>query len=150
LDGSPVAEQVLEPARALGALTGARYTLLRVVDVMRPALHDADGFLISGLDPQAKQHVRQAAQAYLDRVAGRLRQGGADVATKVVVNGLPAEAILNEARSHDYDGVALATRGHGGIKRQLLGSVADKVLRGVSVPVLVVNPRAEPSRMQPA
>ena len=52
----------------------------------------------------------------------------------------PAAAILDDAQKNAVDLIALATQGRGGLKRLLLGSVADKVLRGAATPVLVYRP----------
>jgi len=65
----------------------------------------------------------------------------ASVQTRVVVAPHAAPAILEEARSQRCDFIALATRGRGGLRRLLLGSVADKVLRGGVTPMLVCRPR---------
>jgi hypothetical protein len=50
--------------------------------------------------------------------------------------------VLSQAEAHRCDLIAIATRGLGGVQRMFLGSVADKVIRGAAVPVLVVNPPA--------
>jgi nucleotide-binding universal stress UspA family protein len=118
LDGSPLAEQVLSPALDLARLMDARCTLLRVVT---PA--------------EAAQ-----AEAYLDETAARLRTDWSKLTTRVVVARDAAEAILEQARERGHDLIALATHGRGGARRLLLGSVADKVIRGFSVPVLVYRP----------
>jgi nucleotide-binding universal stress UspA family protein len=59
---------------------------------------------------------------------------------RVTTNDRPATAILDDASAHRADLIALATRGRGGLKRFLLGSVADKVLRGADTAVLVYRP----------
>jgi nucleotide-binding universal stress UspA family protein len=46
---------------------------------------------------------------------------------------------------HGTDLIALATNGRGGLKRLILGSVADKVLRGADTPVLMYRPADEPA-----
>jgi len=58
----------------------------------------------------------------------------------VVVSGSPAQAILDQARPEAIDCVAIATRGASGVKRMVLGSVTDKVVRGADVPVLALHP----------
>jgi nucleotide-binding universal stress UspA family protein len=60
--------------------------------------------------------------------------------TRVVSHDQPAAAILDDASAHGADLIALATQGRGGLKRLLLGSVADKVVRGAATPVLVYRP----------
>ena len=49
---------------------------------------------------------------------------------------------MSYAEAHQCDLIAMATRGRGGVQRLFLGSVADKVIRGAAIPVLVVNPPA--------
>jgi nucleotide-binding universal stress UspA family protein len=51
-----------------------------------------------------------------------------------------ADAILDVARPERVAVVALATHGRGGLRRLILGSVADKLVRGADVPVLVYRP----------
>jgi nucleotide-binding universal stress UspA family protein len=58
----------------------------------------------------------------------------------VVVHPQAAQAILEEAQAQVADVIGLATHGRSGLRRLLLGSVADKVLRGATVPVLVYHP----------
>jgi nucleotide-binding universal stress UspA family protein len=67
------------------------------------------------------------------------------VTAKVVVADSPAAAILQEAAPPHFDLIAMQTHGRHGMSRLMLGSVADKVVRGASVPVLVQRPR--PSRL---
>jgi nucleotide-binding universal stress UspA family protein len=147
LDGTPLAEQALEPALKVGALTGARFTLLRVVKPAVLPQYVGEGSTVAGLHDSVLQDLRarqrrleEEARAYLDAVADRLRQRGVPVQTRVVVEESPALGILGEIQEHGADLVALATHGRRGLSRLLLGSVADKVLRGASVPVLLHRP----------
>jgi nucleotide-binding universal stress UspA family protein len=73
----------------------------------------------------------------LHGVAERLRARSVSAQTCVVVGENPAEAILDVVRTRGLDLVALETHGRRGLNRLLLGSVADKVVRGASTPVLV-------------
>jgi nucleotide-binding universal stress UspA family protein len=120
LDGSALAEQVLPPALELARLMEARVTLLRVVEY--PSAH-------------------AEAEAYLEPLARPARQQGLRVRTRVMVAAHAAEAILTEGEALTLNLIALATRGRGGLRRMLLGSVADKVIRGAVAPVLVYHPR---------
>jgi nucleotide-binding universal stress UspA family protein len=139
LDGSEAAEQVVEPAAALGTLMQAEFTLLRVVNPAAPATDTESA--PPGQRTQTRQQELQAeAQAYLDRVAERLRAGSLPVQTRVVFHEHPAVAILN-AHAHDIDLIAFTTRGRRALPWLFLGSTADKVLRGASTPVLVQRPR---------
>ncbi len=130
LDGSALAEQVLEPALDLARLMEARCSLLRIVD-----LGSSSGGRGPGEIPEQGQ-----AEAYLERVAARLRAQGLQVGTRVVVARHTAGAILEEAQAQGSDLIALATHGRSGLKRLLLGSVADKLIRATATPVFVYRP----------
>jgi len=137
LDGSPHAEEILKPALALGALTGADYTLLRVVEPVPVVGVDLPGYAAAGTDLASLDKLQGDARVYLNGVAARLRGQGLHVQTRVAVNAQAAGAILDEAGRRGQDLIALETHGRGGLARLLLGSVADKVLRGATTPVLV-------------
>jgi nucleotide-binding universal stress UspA family protein len=135
LDGSALSRGVVDAAVSLGALSKARYTLVRVVlpvPLIRRSL-DTD------LDPFHEQNLEEA-KADLERAAAPLRERGFDVEIAAVSGAVPAATILEFAQERVVDLIAMATHGRGGWSRIALGSVADKVLRGASVPVLVVRP----------
>ena len=69
-----------------------------------------------------------------------LERQGVDVETETLLGVRPAPAILRYAEEHAVDLIAVATHGQGGLPRLVVGSVADKVLRAATVPVLVVRP----------
>jgi nucleotide-binding universal stress UspA family protein len=142
LDGSALAEQALGPATAMGRLLKVDYTLLRAIEPIILPDPRFGGNPVAGLDPTLLRALQEAAQADLNRVADRLRSRALHVRMRVVSNQPAAVAILDEAGGGDVDLIALATHGRGGLPRLLLGSVADKVVRGSPVPVLVYRPRA--------
>jgi nucleotide-binding universal stress UspA family protein len=140
LDGSALAERILPPAAALGALTNAAFTLLQVVapeaagyETDWPATRPEAGVL---------RAIQAAAQTYLDHVAERLGAQSLGVHT-AVLSGQTAPAILEYAHSHAVDLIALATHGRSGAARILLGSIADKIVRGATTPVLLYRPPKE-------
>lgn len=147
LDGTPLAEQILEPAVALGELMGADYTLLRVLRPVAPFHYPpagaSAGALPEGMSQQLKRvetDIRLKAQEYLDEVAGRLRGRLLRIRTQVVEESQPALAVIEAARQLPADMIAMQTHGRRGLSRLVLGSVADKVLRGTPVPLLVQRP----------
>jgi nucleotide-binding universal stress UspA family protein len=83
------------------------------------------------------------AQESLTREAETLDGGGGDVKKAVVVDPSPGRAILNFAREHGMDLVVIASRSRGGLDRFLLGSVADKVIRGGETALLVQQAETE-------
>jgi nucleotide-binding universal stress UspA family protein len=140
LDGSGLAEQMLPRALAIARLLRARVTLLRV---LVPLLALARPSPVSR--PDAADLVRQQGEAerYLERARRRLTSAGpATIDTAIVVDANPARAILEYAASHDVDLVALTTHGRGAAGRLMIGSVADKVLRGAGTDVLVYHPQS--------
>jgi nucleotide-binding universal stress UspA family protein len=84
--------------------------------------------------------LRKSAGDYLDGVAKKLRADSANVKTIVAEDQQPGVAILREAEACGANLIALETHGRRGLTRMMLGSVADKVLRGASVPVLLQRP----------
>jgi nucleotide-binding universal stress UspA family protein len=147
LDGSPLAEQALEPAQTLGELFGAGYTLMRAVEPMFSADLPVPGPGLGIRDPALLARFTADARSYLEQVAARLRERSKDVRTEVVLNRLAASAVLEETPAEDL--IALATHGRGGMSRLVLGSVADKVVRGAAGPVLVYRPMANTRKGTP-
>jgi nucleotide-binding universal stress UspA family protein len=140
LDGSALAEQALGPATTLGGLMGAEFTLLEAVEPLTFIGDELGGFAPDVDQSGVLAGLEEQARAYLDGVARRLRAGGLAVQTRVAGGKFPTGAILEAAREGKADLIALATHGRGGVSRLLLGSVADKVVRGASTPVLVFRP----------
>ena len=133
LDGTPTAEQILRPAGELAKSQGASLTLLRVVPWAAPR------GVPKGAAPDhlIVDKVWAEAHVYLRRVADSLRDQGFAVQVRILAHSHPATAILNEAAASDYDLLALETHGRRGLPRLFLGSVADKVVRGATLPVLL-------------
>lgn len=148
LDGTPLAEQILEPAIVLAlGMPGAEIDLVRVIGPVMPDVVPVDFFEPSSEIERIQKEinalqeaVRHEAETYLAGVARRLEERGLRVRTHVVLEEKPAEAILHEATAEHAGLIALETHGRGGLSRLFRGSVADKVVRGAHVPVLVHRP----------
>jgi nucleotide-binding universal stress UspA family protein len=132
LDGTPLAERVLSPVLAVGRLMNSDYTLVRVIGV--PAYAQLTPALFGEIN-DLKEQVYREADGYLQRVAERLRADGSRVQTRVLFAERPAAGILEVAAGADL--IALETHGRHHLSRLLMGSVADRVVRGSSLPVLV-------------
>ena len=87
-----------------------------------------------------QENIKEQAGTYLDSVAAKLRAQGLTVNTKVDIDEQPAHAILTDAEETPTDIIAIETHGRSGLSRFFLGSVADKVVRGAHVPVLLHRP----------
>lgn len=141
LDGSALAEQILEPALALGDPMGAAYVLLQIVQP--PVVYGPVPYAEPvDLDFEGTQRRQAEAQRYLDSLAQRLQVAGAHVTTMAPIAQHPAQAILEVAQQHASTLIALATHGRSGIRRAFLGNIADKIVRGTTIPVLVYRPAA--------
>jgi nucleotide-binding universal stress UspA family protein len=142
LDGSAVAESILVHAIALARLEAdAEIVLLDVVQPIASAVWIPAMALaapLAGGDLTTRQEER--AREYLGGLARRLEADGLRVRTRVQVATSVALAILDVVRDEAMDVVALATHGRSGIRRLALGSVADKLVRGSPVPVLLFRP----------
>lgn len=139
LDGSTLAEAALGPATLLAEALSVPVALIRAISVA--------GEIGSAYLPHAAQehrdHLersREEATAYVRKVSGELSARGVSVAGAEVVEGPAARTILNAADPGGDDVIAMATHGRGGLRRLVLGSVSDKVVRAATGPVLLVRP----------
>jgi nucleotide-binding universal stress UspA family protein len=146
LDGSRLSEQVLVPAGHVAKAAGAEIVLVRVIE---PASVSSDWLAVSGMEQaRVAAHLVDAevadARSYLERQAARLPIDPDRVRTEVLVAPQPAIAMLDFADRIGVSLIALATHSKTGLADLLLGSMADKVLRGSSIPVMFLRPRVEP------
>ncbi|RLC68014.1 MAG: hypothetical protein DRI48_00715 [Chloroflexi bacterium] len=139
LDGSELAERVLPHVTQVIRDRGSRVHLLSVLPLTKgiaPTVIDVH--LPSVHVEQERAHVEQELTDYLRTVAGGLESVAADVQTAVRF-GRPADEILAFVAEVDADLIAMSTHGRSGITRWVFGSVADRVLRGATCPVLLVQ-----------
>ena len=146
LDGSELGERALPQAQNLARTFGASLHLLQVVS-RRAELEAVRGG--SGADsPGSLEFTRERAryainaqtarsEEYLRRVAARLGVSGVKV-EMVVRHGTADKEIAEYATEEGMDIIAMSTHGYGGLRRLLMGSVTDRVIRLSKVPVLVL------------
>lgn len=140
--GSHNAERVLTEWPLFRGLPSAVVTVaetqIPVSAGMAPGLYDqVIGSYESDLDEAASE-----ALAIAEACVARLSEAGLQ-ATPVVRAGTPAEEIVAVAREREADLVVIGTRGHTGLARLILGSVARNVLHHAPCSVLVVREKAE-------
>ncbi|MCI0439482.1 MAG: universal stress protein [Chloroflexi bacterium] len=141
LDGSKHSEAALPYAIAIAQGAGAGVTLTRVAD--EPFLEiDPFGPPPYSLDEvrAVKETIEEDVRNYLEEQAQRLRDLGPQVET-AVLSGRPSEAILDFAEERQPSLIAMSTRGRSGLSRIVLGSVANRVLQGTRLPVMLISPR---------
>jgi nucleotide-binding universal stress UspA family protein len=136
LDGSALAAQALPHALALADMHQAELILFRVVQEN----HFLAEYIQEGaLDSQKRQeHWLDEATQSLHQIAAELKLQKYKV-TPVVEVGLPAETIVDYASKNGVSLIVMSTHGRSGLARWVYGSVADKVLRAASCPVLLVR-----------
>lgn len=146
LDGSQAAEHALEHARDLAHGAGTTLHLLQVVSHSDEIAmtHGGDGNFVAtdyavDLARQLFAARKSQAESYLNQVASKLAEGGIRIETTVREGGA-AEQVVEYAKEHSIDLIVMSTRGHGAIRRFLVGSVTDRVIRSSEIPVLAIPP----------
>jgi nucleotide-binding universal stress UspA family protein len=144
LDGSARAEQALPQAVALAKATGAELMLLQVIQL----LDDRNEELLfkDATESQAAFSEWQLnAESYLQQLAQSIQAEGVTCLCNAK-RGDVVPTIIETAESEGVDLLVMGTHGRSGLSRWVFGSVTNKVLRGVSCPLLVIhNPPADSS-----
>ena len=138
LDGSELAAAVLPYAEAVakqGDGGSIEITLLAVCDPTLPATYYAPAPI--NWDEQVKGWKRQDEE-YLARVEKQLKNSGLNVRSEVLM-GKPAETIVEYASENRVSLIVMSTHGRSGAGRWVFGSVTEKVLHGVTTPILLVR-----------
>lgn len=138
VDGSSLSESVLDPAVELGRLFGSRFHVYRAVEYPQGPQSVYLPDTVHAVE-ELMELQRQDATTELEALTARLRGQGHDVTATISVERQAAAGILEKAHELGASAIALATHGRGGVRRLILGSVADKVIRGADRPVLVVR-----------
>lgn len=134
LDGSKLAEGVLPTVVELATALKSKVVLLRAYSV-QPLAYGYKDFLHAPKEIAAE--LKKAATSYLDHWVERLKSAGIADVVPNVSDGQAAEAIIAFAKETPHSLIAMCTHGRSGVKRWLLGSVTEKVLRHAPGPVLV-------------
>ena len=134
LDGSELAERILPHVEAIAKATGAEVFLLRMTDPRH-------GEIAAEAATEARKWLeadQSQATKYLEGVAKRLQDAGITTKLEVLV-GAPAVEILTAAEKENADLIAMMSHGATGFNHFDRGSVAEKVLKGSTRPVLLVR-----------
>jgi nucleotide-binding universal stress UspA family protein len=143
LDGSRTSEAILEHAVRLATVAeGAEIVLFEAVQPLLAAAWLPEGALAMAPPQDDLPGRERRAREYLESVARSLPSTSMRVRTRVDTAASVAAAILKAAEEERADVIALATHGRSGLARMALGSVADKVVRGSRVAVLLFHPPA--------
>ncbi|MBI2845124.1 MAG: universal stress protein [Chloroflexi bacterium] len=126
LDGSLLAAAILPYVENLASKPGAEIVLFRVL----PA---------SGVFPDTARKEELAAWIDLRFEERLLKEKGLAASISIRHSSDAAEEISDFADKNDIDLIAMSTHGRSGVSRLLFGSVAEKVLRGTSKPILLIR-----------
>jgi nucleotide-binding universal stress UspA family protein len=149
LDGSPFAEQALPWAIAIARAARARLRVALVHQVPSPPPLDETSVR---LYTQIELALRKSQREYLRRLVERVRREHEVQTAAAMLQGSPAPALGDYVREMGPDLVVMTTHGRGGIRRAWLGSVADRLVRSLEVPMLLIRPKEDggPSDQVPA
>lgn len=135
-DGSPLSERALRYALPIAERHGAKLTLLHVA---APVLSSIAGGGAPVRDPALDTEWAAEDRRAVERIAKRARKETAVQVDVVYRTGRPAQEIADFAAQEGVGLVVLCSHGRGGFERLWLGSVADALLRHLSVPTLLIR-----------
>lgn len=144
LDGSKLAEEVIPHVITLATectIESAEVVLLMVFELPHISAFHPGVSMPLNWEEQLKQistDARKAARDYLTDVKKRFKDTGIKVRVEVM-EGDPADRIVEYNNKNNFDVIVMVTHGRSGARRWAYGSVADKVLHGVTNPILLVR-----------
>jgi nucleotide-binding universal stress UspA family protein len=139
LDGSEASEGIIPHARTMAKAFGAHLYLFTVF--IRGLPLGSTYIPHAAQEEEDREAVVSELRRYLERMAEQLRGKGLEVETEVWMGDDASSKILAFAEEVEADLIAIPTRGRGGVARLVVGSVADKVIRGGTAPVLTYRRR---------
>ena len=118
-----------------------RVVLVTVLDPPDESLvTGVSGFGAGSLSPEQYDELARERRIEADTIlADTARRAGLDTATTEVIEGAPGPAICETAEALGADVIVMGTRGRSGLRRAVLGSVSDHVIRHAPCPVLITN-----------
>lgn len=142
LDGSKVGEAALpvieQYIAKLKPEAKAEVTLLGVITLLRHWVVVGEASAPVSYTEDELKLIKHRVENYLESTGGILKEKGINIKT-LVTTGNAAEEILKAADEIGADLIAMSTHGRSGLRRIAFGSITDKVLRGATVPVLLVR-----------
>ncbi|WP_248910327.1 universal stress protein [Halocatena marina] len=134
-DGSKAVKPAVDTAIELAETHEASLHILYIVD--QPTTVSGTGEGVPGLD-NLLDALRKKGKDATSEIAARANDRGIETTT-AVRQGRPHDDILTYANENDIDVIVIGTHGRTGVKRALLGSVTEAVVRQSEIPVLTVH-----------
>ncbi|HET7271127.1 MAG TPA: universal stress protein [Rubrobacter sp.] len=142
VDGSEEAKLATKAATELSEGTSSEVHLIYVLPT--PERMYGPHFYSPDIERQLLERVRAEARKFLDVQAEDVRSGGGRVAQTYLGTGRTDEEIVELAEEIGAGLIVVGSRGIGGVRRALMGSVSDSVVRHAHCPVLVVRAARHP------
>ena len=150
IDGSPHSHAALAEVRRRPWPSGTVVQILTVIHAAAPLVIDPALVIAAAHVEQLEEQRRGAAQLF-DAAVAQLAGNGQDLeVTTKVLEGNPKDVIVEEAREWSADLIVLGSRGHGRLRRMVLGSVAQAVVANAPCSVQVVRDRHEKDNTEAA
>ncbi|MGH7848165.1 MAG: universal stress protein [Candidatus Binatia bacterium] len=138
LDGSELAENVLPPVVELAKALKLEVLLLRAYQIPASTYAGVEDYYGVNYE-DIRAALRDEAQGYLENKVGELKRKGIEKVSFAVPEGSGADEIIALGRRTPDNLIAMCTHGRSGVKRWVLGSVTEKVVRLAGDPVLIVR-----------
>lgn len=133
-DGNEGASVAFDHVLEIAAAHGSTVHILNVADTTKDSVVRMQGDVVDVLEREGNRIVRDATD--------RAQERGVNTVTEVR-QGTPYSTIIDYADSRDVDLIIMPTHGRRGLKRLLLGSTTERVVRRADVPVLTLKPNRE-------
>ena len=137
-DFSEYSKKAVASALELATQFGARLTILHVVE---PPPYPVEGYVPPSVSTTFLEDLERQATQDLAQFVPEAETSGLAVARLVVV-GTPYRKIIETAEAQQVDLIVMATAGRTGFSHLLLGSIAERVVRTATCPVLTIRPQA--------
>jgi nucleotide-binding universal stress UspA family protein len=135
-DGSEEAVLAARTAADLAEKTGSELHVVFALRTREAFEYDAMGFNIE----EPHEEARQMGKRMLDDYVRQVEEAGGDVAEAHFRMGRPDESIVAVGEEIGAGLIVMGSRGLGGVRRALMGSVSDSVVRHAHCPVMIVRP----------
>jgi len=129
IDGSIFSDALVDQAISLGGVCNSQIFVISVLDLYPEQMEVAPA-LVDKMSAEIRQHI--------DKAKRKIDEANIPCETIVHMGGKPHEFIVQEAKERAIDIIVMGTHGRTGIKRILMGSVAQNVIGHAPCPVLVV------------
>jgi nucleotide-binding universal stress UspA family protein len=141
-DFSKHSDAALKKAIDIAERYQAKVNLLHVIDKQIQQCA-ADYCLSYEVMEALKKDTVKEARSKLEKEAAGIAGKGKIKIDFDIKTGVPYEVILSEQKGLDADLIVISSHGRTGLLKQLMGGVADKVIKGAKCPVVVVKPEKE-------